>query len=398
MSRPVSLASKPSSLKMDLRWLAAGQVLCREGEAPGPMYVVVSGAVKVYRADANRQQVELAQLGPGSVIGELAPILNQPRSATVLAIEATQIIEVPLEGLSALARRQGALSRVLAHALHERAGLSAEQLAAIGTRLGVELPADLLQPGESDLPEGPSFAAPEHDRALVYPKEITCPACGARFSALIFRQHKDAPSERSSDFHQVYRSTPTPYDYEIWVCPNDLYAALPADFEDLPAAMRTRIGEAIDKVVQSEFDNQKPEFNVDRNLDLREKALKLALAIYQLRDAKPLRLAAVLHRLAWCARERGNKEAEQSYLAQALGQYRLGYEESDLGGAKEELRVQYLCAELSLRLDNVQDALTFCGQALRHAEIKQFPRWEQMLKDQWSTAREASNNAGSAAA
>lgn len=398
MSRPVSLASKPNSLKMDLRWLAAGQVLCHEGDAPGPMYVVVSGAVKVYRANANRQQVELAQLGPGSVIGELAPILNQPRSATVMAIEATQIIEVPLEGLSTLARRQGALSRVLAHALHERAGLSAEQLAVIGTRLGVELPADLLQSAQSDLPEGPSFPAPEHDRNLVYPKEITCPACGARFSALIFRQHKDAPSERSSDFHQVYRTSPTPYDYEVWVCPNDLYAALPADFEELPAANRSKVTEAAEKVVQTEFNNHKPDFNVDRNLDLREKALKLALASYQTRRASPLRLAAVLHRLAWCARERGNKEAEQSYLAQALAQYRQGYEQSDLGGAKEELRVQYLCGELSLRLGNIQDALTFCGQALRHAEIKAFPRWEQMLKDQWTNAREATNNAGAAAA
>ncbi len=34
-----------------VRSLAAGQVLCREGDPPGPAWVVISGSVRVYRRD-----------------------------------------------------------------------------------------------------------------------------------------------------------------------------------------------------------------------------------------------------------------------------------------------------------------------------------------------------------
>jgi uncharacterized protein len=398
MSRS-NVATKPTSLKLDLRWLEAGQVLCREGDPPGPMYVVCSGSVRILRDDpmTRHPQLELARLGPGSVIGELAPILNTPRTATVEAAESTQILEVPLQEIGLLVRRQAGLSRVLAHALHERAGLSAEQLARVGARLGLNLPVETLGQAEAELPAGPTLPAPEHDSTAVYPKEVGCPACGARFSALVFRPHKDAPSERSSDFHQVYRSGQNPYDYELWVCPNDLYAALPADFSELAEQHRGRVAETVDAVIAAEFEGQRPEFNVDRSLALREQALKLGLGLYRMRQASPLRIASMFHRLAWCARERGDTATEQRYLSEALACYRQGYEESN-GGAKEELRVQYLCAELSLRLGDVAEALRWCGQALRHTEIKQHGKWEQMLKDQWVLAREAAGSAGSAAA
>ncbi|HET6320387.1 MAG TPA: DUF2225 domain-containing protein, partial [Chloroflexota bacterium] len=327
--RPTSLAGNTG---LDLRWLVGGQVLCREGDAPGPMYVVCAGAVRVYRRDpeAPERTIELAKLGPGSIIGELAPLLNQPRSASVEAVEATQILEVPVRQLGSLAKRQTPLLRVIAHALSERAGLSATQINELATRIGLDLPVDSL-PGASSTESKRHLPAPEHDRAVVYPKEVTCPACETTFSALIFRPHKDQPAERSSDFHQVYR-TQNPYDYEIWVCPTDLYAAMPAEFSALTDAQRAAVAEVVDQVVLSEWQGERPDFNVDRSLPMREKALQLALAIYRMRGASPLRLAAVLHRLAWCARENGDAEREQEYMALALGCYQRGYEDSDLGG------------------------------------------------------------------
>jgi CRP-like cAMP-binding protein/uncharacterized protein (DUF2225 family) len=394
MSRP-ELAARPTSLKLELRWLPVGDVVCREGDAPGPMFVVTSGLVRVYRDTADGV-VELARLGPGSVIGELAPILNQPRSATVEAVEPTQILEVPLHELGMLARRQTALSRVLAHALHERAGLSAEQLDAIGARLGLNLPSEALV-AAAPLAERIVVPPPEHDKTNVYPKEVSCPACNAQFSALIFRPHKDSPSERSSDFHQVYRApSGNPYDYEIWVCPKDLYAALPADFAELAPLHQPAVADAVANVVNTLWAGERPEFNVDRTLDLREKALQLALAQYRVRQATPLREAAMLHRLAWCARERSDAASEREYLLQALACYKRGYQDMELGGAKEELRVQFLCAELSLRTGDRDEALAWSSQALRHTEIKHYAKWEQMLKELWARAREESTTEATA--
>ncbi len=384
----------PGSSSLDLRWLVAGQVLCREGDAPGPLYVVCAGAVRVYRRDPEAPEgtIELAKLGPGSVIGELAPLLNKPRSATVEAVEATQILEVPARELGSLARRQTPLLRVIAHALSERAGLSPVQITELASRIGLDLPVDALAAAEQAASKR-QLPVPEHDRAAVYPKEVTCPVCGTTFSALIFRPHKDQPAERSTDFHHIYR-TQNPYDYEIWVCPTDLNAAMPAEFSALTDAQKEAVPRVVEQVVMTEWQGERPDFNADRSLAMREKSLQLALALYRMRGASPLRLAAVLHRLAWCAREKGDAEREHEYMALALSCYQRGYEETDLGGAKEELRVQYLCGELSLRLGEVADALNWFAQARRHADLKQYPKWEQMLRDQWVLAREAASKAG----
>jgi uncharacterized protein (DUF2225 family) len=381
----------PTPSRADVRWLVAGETVCQEGDPPGPLYLVCKGAVRVYRHDpaAPESPIELAQLGPGSVIGEIASILNQPRNATVEATEPTQILEVPVDRLGTMTRRQAPLLRVVAHALRERAGVSPEQLVELAAKIGVDLNA---APPVVDEPRTPAqqLPPPEHDGAILYPKEMTCPACYSTFSALIFRTHKEQPTERASDFHQSYRTVLKPYDYEIWVCPVDLYAALPADFLTLTAAQSTAIDDTVAQVVENEWGGVRPDFNVDRTLALREQALQLALAQYRMRDASPVRLAALLHRLAWCARERGNDAAiERHFLGLALAEYKTGYESTGVGSPQEELRLQFLCGEISLRIGDVSGALTWFAQALRHPELKKYPKWEHMLRDQWVVAREA---------
>jgi uncharacterized protein (DUF2225 family) len=395
MKRSGSTAATTTPARADVRWLVAGQTVCQEGDAPGPMFLVCSGSVRVYRHDptAPDSPIELARLGPGSVIGEIAAILNQPRNATVEATEATQILELPMHQLGTLTKRQAPLLRVVAHALQDRAGLSPEQLVELAARVGIDLPGQPLELAAPTV-RAQKLPVPEHDQTILYPKEVVCPACGTTFSSLIFRTHKEQPNGRASDFHQRYRTPLKPYDYEIWVCPNDLFAALPVDFVALTEPQAAALEDTVAQVILNEMGGVRPEFNVDRTLALRELSLRLALAQYRMRGASPLRLAALLHRLAWCARERGDDTAtEQHFLALALSEYKLGYELMGLGNAHEELRVQFLCGELSLRLGDVPGALTWFAQALRHTDLKQFPKWDHMLRDQWVVAREAASTA-----
>lgn len=63
-----------------LRTLAEGEVLFREGEPGNACFVVISGAVAVTRAGGDQA---LATLGPGEIVGELAVIDGEVRSATV---------------------------------------------------------------------------------------------------------------------------------------------------------------------------------------------------------------------------------------------------------------------------------------------------------------------------
>jgi 1-acyl-sn-glycerol-3-phosphate acyltransferase len=60
-----------------------GSVVFREGEPGETMYLVASGQVDVV---AGAAQSPLASLGPGSVVGELALLLGEPRSATLRVV------------------------------------------------------------------------------------------------------------------------------------------------------------------------------------------------------------------------------------------------------------------------------------------------------------------------
>src|SRR5947209_470675 len=370
-----------------IKTFAAGQVRWREGEPAGPLYVICSGSVRAHRRSLTVPDSiqELAQLGPGEVVGELAPLLRHSRSATVQALEPTAVIEVPADQLGALVRRHEPLLRVIALALRDRAGLSETEIESAVTRVGGTLPREVFMVESPDAAGG-SLPVPPHDRTVAYPKTLTCPACGARFSTLVIHARKDQPAERTSDFHQRYVTPFNPYDYELWVCPNDLYASLPADFGELSDIQRMKVADVVDGVTAG-WGGQRPDFNADRTSRLREQGLQLALAIYRMREAPPSRVAAILHRLAWCARERSDTDIEQQWLSQAVEAYSTAYAESDLDGTRDELRVLYLCGELSARLGDTPAALRWFEEALRDPALKDHPNWERMLRDQWAQAR-----------
>jgi CRP/FNR family transcriptional regulator, cyclic AMP receptor protein len=65
----------------DLKEVAAGQTLFKEGDVGNLMYVLISGTVQI---SVNNKVVEFAE--PGSIVGEMAMIDEGRRSATVKAM------------------------------------------------------------------------------------------------------------------------------------------------------------------------------------------------------------------------------------------------------------------------------------------------------------------------
>jgi CRP/FNR family cyclic AMP-dependent transcriptional regulator len=74
--------------------------LFREGDPPDAMYVIKSGKLAVVKTKANAE-ITLAEIGPGSMVGEMAFFDNKPRSASVKAIKDSEVIALPYKALHA---------------------------------------------------------------------------------------------------------------------------------------------------------------------------------------------------------------------------------------------------------------------------------------------------------
>ena len=72
-----------------------GDIIIREGdELASSMFIVIEGSVDVYKAYGKANEMLLATLPPGSIVGEMALFLNAPRTATVIANDGAQLLEI----------------------------------------------------------------------------------------------------------------------------------------------------------------------------------------------------------------------------------------------------------------------------------------------------------------
>jgi CRP/FNR family cyclic AMP-dependent transcriptional regulator len=77
------------SAEASLRQFPKNKVIMSEGEKSDSLYTIVAGKVKVLISDEEGKEIILSILGPGEFFGEMALFDNQPRSATVITMEAS---------------------------------------------------------------------------------------------------------------------------------------------------------------------------------------------------------------------------------------------------------------------------------------------------------------------
>lgn len=123
------LAEKAMRISYD-----AGEVVLSEGQRSHGIFVLRSGRVKVEKRSFN-PPVLVAALGPGEVFGEMSFIDGQPISATVVAMEKSEVdVLAKAEVLSLLASVPGLSSRFyqsLALKLSERLRATTDSLAGL---------------------------------------------------------------------------------------------------------------------------------------------------------------------------------------------------------------------------------------------------------------------------
>jgi hypothetical protein len=105
-----------------------GEKVIREGARGEELYIVLSGKMRVRRGDA-----DVATLGRGEHFGEMALIRNQPRSATVISDEASELIVLRRRDFFEILRKEHQLAVKL---LWQFTGVLAERLEQTTRDLG----------------------------------------------------------------------------------------------------------------------------------------------------------------------------------------------------------------------------------------------------------------------
>jgi CRP-like cAMP-binding protein len=85
-----SISKQPED-QMKIKNFKKGELICQEDSLGGEMYVIISGKAQVYKMiDDNR--IDLACEEEGDFFGEISLLINCPRTASVVAVEDTEVL------------------------------------------------------------------------------------------------------------------------------------------------------------------------------------------------------------------------------------------------------------------------------------------------------------------
>jgi CRP-like cAMP-binding protein len=125
-------------------YLAAGQLLFRQGDPGDCLYLVTRGKLKIYIHDEQKQEIFLNTCEAGDSLGQITLIDQEPRTANVAALEDTDLFVLDRTTYLSVIEHQppGTLDRMRDVAAHLRLGY-ADLLRKIG--LFKDLPDDSLR-------------------------------------------------------------------------------------------------------------------------------------------------------------------------------------------------------------------------------------------------------------
>lgn len=115
-----------------------GEVVFKEGDAGSYMLILVEGSLAVYKGGEAGHHL-LSYEGRGRVVGEMALIDHERRSATCMANTDCELMTLAIEGLNRMAvehpglayRFMFALARLLSRRLRRTSGLLVEYLSDV---------------------------------------------------------------------------------------------------------------------------------------------------------------------------------------------------------------------------------------------------------------------------
>ena len=102
------------------RVFAPSDLLMAQGQLGDSLFYLASGDVVVFTTDAHGEPIEIARLQEGALLGEMAVVSAEPRSASVVAASDVEAIVVQSQTLAALATAEPAVALALDRFARER--------------------------------------------------------------------------------------------------------------------------------------------------------------------------------------------------------------------------------------------------------------------------------------
>lgn len=97
-----------------------GEAIVREDEGGDCLYQILTGRLDVLKRTAPGLEVSVRQLGPGEHFGEMTLLLDEPRSATVRALEECRLLQLNRAALAPVLQAQPELLQQLAKQVSRR--------------------------------------------------------------------------------------------------------------------------------------------------------------------------------------------------------------------------------------------------------------------------------------
>ena len=78
-----------------MRVFAANTIVVSEGDEGNSLFIIQNGSLKAFLTDNVGREVTLSLLDPGDYFGELALLDEAPRSASVMAVTRSEVLQIP---------------------------------------------------------------------------------------------------------------------------------------------------------------------------------------------------------------------------------------------------------------------------------------------------------------
>jgi len=97
-----------------------GEMLMNVGDPAEKIYILKKGKLQAFQVNAQDQKIILGEINPGEFVGEMAYFNSEPRVASVIALENSELVEIPLTSFDRVIYQKPAWAMKLIETLSKR--------------------------------------------------------------------------------------------------------------------------------------------------------------------------------------------------------------------------------------------------------------------------------------